>query len=182
MLFETAIEMYMADRAKRLRATTLEGYESAIRRHIAPAWAWREVESITCEELQSWVDSIPTAGGADKAFKTFRQIYRWVMRKHQLRIWDVTQGIELPKRRMAKRERMTAAEERRMLREVMGKPYEAVVLAGAALGRRPSGGGPRLVGRGLEVGLGARAEGRPYHPRRRHRGVRVQDRPRRQVA
>lgn len=138
MLFETAVEMYMADRAKRLRATTLEGYESAIRKHIAPAWTGREVESITHEELQSWVDSIPTAGAADKAFKTFRQIYRWTIRKHQLRIWDVTQGVELPKRRMAKRGRMTASEERRMLREVMGEPYEAVVLAGAALGLRPS--------------------------------------------
>lgn len=138
MLFETAVEMYMTDRAKRLRATTLEGYESAIRKHIAPAWTGREVESITHEELQSWVDSIPTAGAADKAFKTFRQIYRWTIRKHQLRIWDVTQGVELPKRRMAKRGRMTASEERRMLREVMGEPYEAVVLAGAALGLRPS--------------------------------------------
>ena len=128
----------MADRAKRLRATTLEGYESAIRKHIAPAWTGREVESITHEELQSWVDSIPTAGAADKAFKTFRQIYRWTIRKHQLRIWDVTQGVELPKRRMAKRGRMTASEERRMLREVMGEPYKAVVLAGAALGLRPS--------------------------------------------
>lgn len=138
MLFETAVEMYMTDRAKRLRATTLEGYESAIRKHIAPAWTGRDVESITHEELQSWVDSIPTAGAADKAFKTFRQIYRWTIRKHQLRIWDVTQGVELPKRRMAKRGRMTASEERRMLREVMGEPYEAVVLAGAALGLRPS--------------------------------------------
>ena len=138
MLFETAIEMYMTDRAKRLRVTTLEGYESAIRKHIAPTWTGRDVESITHEELQSWVDSIPTAGAADKAFKTFRQIYRWTIRKHQLRIWDVTQGVELPKRRMAKRGRMTASEERRMLREVMGEPYEAVVLAGAALGLRPS--------------------------------------------
>ena len=138
MLFEAAVEMYTTDRAKRLRATTLEGYESAIRKHIAPAWTGRDVESITHEELQSWVDSIPTAGAADKAFKTFRQIYRWTIRKHQLRIWDVTQGVELPKRRMAKRGRMTASEERRMLREVMGEPYEAVVLAGAALGLRPS--------------------------------------------
>ena len=138
MLFEHATEMYMADRAKRLRATTLEGYESAIRKHIAPAWEGREVESITHEELQSWVDSIPTAGAADKAFKTFRQIYRWTIRKHQLRIWDVTQGVELPKRRMAKRERMTAHDERRMLREIIGKPYEAVVLAAASLGLRPS--------------------------------------------
>ena len=103
MLFETAAEMYMADRAKRLRATTMEGYESAIRKHIAPAWTGREVESITHEELQSWVDSIELPGAADKAFKTFRQIYRWTIRKHQLRIWDVTQGIEPPRHRPSRR-------------------------------------------------------------------------------
>ena len=138
MLFEEAAAEYMADKSKRLRATTLEGYASAIARHLLPAWAGRDVESITHEELQTWVDSISTAGAAEKAYKTFRQIYRWSIRKHQLRIWDVTQGIELPKRRMARRERMTAGQERTMLRAVMGEPYEAVVLAAAALGLRPS--------------------------------------------
>lgn len=138
MKFEDASKMYMADRAKRLRATTLEGYDSAIRRHLEPAWSGRDIEEITHEELQTWLDSIPTAGAADKAFKTFRQIYRWTIRKHQLRIWDVTQGIELPKVRTSKRDRMTAHDERLMLREIMGKPYEAVVLAAASLGLRPS--------------------------------------------
>ena len=138
MLFEKAAAEYMADKSKRLRATTIEGYESAIARHLLPAWAGRELEGVTHEELQAWVDSIPTAGATEKAYKTFRQIYRWSIRKHQLRIWDVTQGIELPKRRMARRERMTAGQERTMLRAVMGEPYEAVVLAAAALGLRPS--------------------------------------------
>lgn len=140
MLFETAVEMYMTDRAKRLRATTLEGYESAIRKHIAPAWTGREVESITHEELQSWVDSIELPGAADKAFKTFRQIYRWTIRKHQLRIWDVTQGIELPRHRPEKRARMTPEELREMLRAIEGTVVEAVGIAIAALGLRPSEG------------------------------------------
>lgn len=68
MKFEDASKMYMADRAKRLRATTLEGYDSAIRRHLEPAWSGRNIEEITHEELQTWLDSIPTAGAADKAF------------------------------------------------------------------------------------------------------------------
>lgn len=138
MLFDDAVKMYMDDKRARLRATTIEGYESAMKCHLLPAWGGREVEAITHEELQVWVDSIATAGAAGKAFKTFRQVYRWTIRKLQLRIWDVTQGVELPKRRVSKRERMTAPEERRMLRAVMGEPYEAVVLAGAALGLRPS--------------------------------------------
>ena len=44
MLFSEAATEYMADKRKRLRATTLEGYESALRCHILPAWGDREVD------------------------------------------------------------------------------------------------------------------------------------------
>lgn len=136
MLFSEAVEMYWADKSKRLRGNTLEGYASAIRRHLMPAWAGREVEGITHDEVQEWVDSIPTYGAAAKAYKTFRQIYRWIVRKEQLRIWDVTQGIELPQAPVARRDALTAAEERETLRGIVGHPWEAVVLLAAALGLR----------------------------------------------
>ena len=97
MLFSDATAEYMADKGKRLRATTLEGYRSAIRCHLMPMWGEREIETISFEEVQDWVDSFDLPGAAEKAYKTFRQIYRWVLRRHQLRIWDVTQGVELPK-------------------------------------------------------------------------------------
>ena len=136
MLFSEAVEMCWADKSKRLRGNTLEGYASAIRRHLMPAWAGREVEGITHDEVQEWVDSIPTYGAAAKAYKTFRQIYRWIVRKEQLRIWDVTQGIELPQAPVARRDALTAAEERETLRGIVGQPWEAVVLLAAALGLR----------------------------------------------
>lgn len=98
MLFSDAAAEYMADKGKRLRATTLEGYRSAIRCHLMPQWGKREIESISFEEVQDWVDSFDLPGASEKAYKTFRQIYRWVLRRHQLRIWDVTQGVELPKK------------------------------------------------------------------------------------
>ena len=98
MLFSEAATMYMSDKSKRLRGTTLEGYESALRCHLLPMWGAWHVEEITFEELQAWVDGFAKPGAAEKAFKTFRQIYRWVLRRRQLRIWDVTQGIELPKK------------------------------------------------------------------------------------
>ena len=44
MLFEAAVEMYWTDKSKRLRGNTLEGYASAIRRHLMPAWEGREIE------------------------------------------------------------------------------------------------------------------------------------------
>lgn len=65
MLFDEAVSLYWADKSRRLRGNTLEGYASAIRRHLMPAWRGRELESITHDEVQSWVDSIPTYGAAD---------------------------------------------------------------------------------------------------------------------
>lgn len=98
MLFSTAAAEYMDDKKKRLRSTTLEGYRSAIRCHLMPKLGKLDIESISFDEVQDLVDSFDMPGAAEKAYKTFRQIYRWVLRRHQLRIWDVTQGIELPRK------------------------------------------------------------------------------------
>lgn len=136
MLFSEAAELYMSDKSKRLRGTTLEGYESALRCHLLPMWGARHVEEITFEELQAWVDGFAKPGAAEKAYKTFRQVYRWVLRRRQLRIWDVTQGIELPKKPPVRRPTLTADEERETLRGIVGQPFEAAVLLGAALGLR----------------------------------------------
>lgn len=136
MRFSEAVEAYMEDKGRRLRGNTLEGYASAIRCHLMPAWAEAEIEAITHDEVQAWVDSIPTRGAAAKAYKTFRQIYRWTIRKRQLRVWDVTQGVELPQAPAARRPALTAAQEREALRGIAGQPWEAVVLLAAALGLR----------------------------------------------
>lgn len=136
MLFSEAAKMYMDDKRKRLRATTLEGYESALRCHVLPAWGAREIEGITFEELQEWVDGFALPGAAEKAYKTFRQVYRWTIRRRQIRIWDATQGVELPQKPTVRRPTLTASEERETLRGIVGQPFEAAVLLGAALGLR----------------------------------------------
>lgn len=138
MLFSEAVTMYMEEKRARLRATTIEGYESGMRRHVLPRWGSCEVGSVTHAELQAWVDSKPSAGAAEKAFKCFRQVYRWALRRMQLRVWDVTQGVELPRAAPKRRELMDASADRTALRAVRGEPYEAVVLACSALGLRPS--------------------------------------------
>lgn len=136
MLFSEAATEYMADKRKRLRATTLEGYESATRCHLLPRWGEREIETITFEQVQDWVDGFDLPGAAEKAYKTFRQVYRWVLRRHQLRIWDVTQGVELPNRPAARRPTLTVEQERTTLRAIVGQPFEAAVVLGVALGLR----------------------------------------------
>ena len=62
MLFSVLCEMYLADKRdgrKAVRANTLEGYTSAINRHVLPRWSRAEVESVTYDAVQSWVDSFP---------------------------------------------------------------------------------------------------------------------------
>lgn len=132
------VDRYWEDKSRRLRGNTLEGYLSALRAHVLPALGEREVSEITHEEVQEWVDSIPSPGAAEKAYKTFRQVYRWAIRRLGLRVWDVTQGVELPARPVARKEPLTAAQEAETLRGIWGQPWEAVVLLQATLGLRRS--------------------------------------------
>ena len=136
MRFDEAVRMYVDDKSKRLRENTMEGYLSAVRRHLMPRWGETDIEDISHDELQEWVDSIPSYGAAEKAFKTFRQIYRWICRKAQLRIWDVTQGIELPDAPVVRRAVLGPRDETSMLKGIVGQEWEAVVLCEAALGLR----------------------------------------------
>ena len=97
MLFEEVCYLYVEAKSegrKKVRPNTLEGYMSAIRCHLMPKWSGREIESITADELQAWVDSFERPGAARKAFNTFRQIHRWHLRTHRVRIYDETQGVD----------------------------------------------------------------------------------------
>ena len=115
----------------------MEGYESAVRRHLLPRWSGTELEAIAPEDIQAWVDGFELAGAAEKAYKTLRQIIRWSIRKLRVRMWDPTTAeIELPRKRPYRPDVLTPREERRMLRGIYGAPFEAVVLCAAALGLR----------------------------------------------
>lgn len=137
MLFEDACARYLEAKRPRLRATTMEGYESAIRRHLLPRWAGTELEEISPEDIQGWVDGFELAGAAEKAYKTLRQVVRWSIRRLRVRMWDPTTAeIELPRKRPYRPDVLDAREERRMLRGIYGAPFEAVVLCAAVLGLR----------------------------------------------
>lgn len=138
MLFSEAVAEYLSAKRKRLRETTIAGYESAIRCHLMPRWGGVEVESIGHDELQEWVDSFELPGAAEKAYKTLRQVYRWTLRRHQLRVWDVTQGIELPQKPRREVRAATAVQLKSVLLGIHGQPWEAVVVCQSALGLRRS--------------------------------------------
>ena len=138
MLFSKVLRAYMGDKRRRLRGNTIEGYVSCIRCHVAPQWSARHVETITHEELQRWADSIPAPGAARKAYTMFRMVYRWALRRMGLRLWDITQGVELPHAPRVERAYLRPSDERAMLQGIRGQEWEAVVLCAAALGLRPS--------------------------------------------
>lgn len=131
-------EQYLAAKSKKCRQNTLDGYISAIRCHVLPKWGGRELCDIRRKEVQEWVDSIPTAGAATKALKMLQQVFRWAIKTFELEIFDPTQGVELPARPIYRREVMTAKEIAYMLREAVGKPWEANIILAVALGLRPS--------------------------------------------
>lgn len=136
ILFSEATAKYLEDREKRLRKNTIEGYVCTLNKHVLSAFGDKNIEDITNQEVQNWVDNIPTYGAARKAYKTFRQVYRWIMKKEQMQIWDVTQSIELPKEPIKKKETLTAKQEVKMLQGIIGQDWEPVILMAAACGLR----------------------------------------------
>ena len=140
MQFDECVYRYIEAKSegrKPVRPNTLEGYLSAIRCHLMPKWAGREVESITADELQSWVDSFELPGAAEKAFKTLRQIIRWYLRAYRVRAYDETQGVELPRRTRRKPEALTARQAKSALRDMRGEPFEPAALIQLSCGLRP---------------------------------------------
>ena len=137
MLFGDAWKMYVDAKSARVRASTMEGYESAARLYLLPALSGRELESITPEDVQGLVDSIERPGAAEKAYKTLRQVIRWAIRKAGARMYDPTMaGIELPRKDAHRPEVLDAAGARGFLRALWGHECEAVAICSITLGLR----------------------------------------------
>lgn len=137
MLFGDAAEKYMADKGKRLRASTLEGYRSALELHVLPRWAGVELGEMTPEGVQAWVDGFERPGAAEKAYKTLRQVIRWAIRRLGARICDPTAaGVELPRRPAHRPRVLDAAETAAYLRALWGHECEAVAICSVTLGLR----------------------------------------------
>lgn len=140
MKFENAVEEYINAKIggrKPIRPNTLEGYLSAIRCHLMPKWAGHDMEEITGEELQPWVDGFEKVGAARKAFGTFRQVMRWYLREYHVRIYDETQDVELPSKPRRKPRALTVKQARSSLQDMRGEEFEACALVQLSCGLRP---------------------------------------------
>lgn len=138
MLFSEAAELYMDEKRATRRASTVEGYESSLRRHVLPRWGGVEVEDIDPDDVQRWVLSFELPGAAEKAFKVLRQVLRWIIRKRRLRIWLPTEGVELPRKPAHRPRALDARGLKAMLRALWDAPpeVEAAAIIGGCLGAR----------------------------------------------
>lgn len=139
MLFSELTKLYLADKRdgrKPIRLNTLEGYQSAIRTHLLPRWSQAEVETISYEDVQAWVDSFSEGRGAQKAYKTLRQMIRWAISRRIVTMADPTIGIDVPKPRKRDARVLNDKQLNRMLYKCKGEPWEAVVWCQACLGLR----------------------------------------------
>ena len=136
-LKEIAYSHYLPAKRKRRRANTIEGYESALRCHVVPRFGGMKLGEITHEEVQEWVDSFELPGAARKAFKTLRQVIRWAIPNLDIRIYDPTQGIELPRKPRREPKVLEAEQVTETLRGFHGHDLEPSVLLSSTLGLRP---------------------------------------------
>ncbi len=132
-----ALDHYLPEKRARRRATTVEGYESSINLHVLPAFGHMEIADVTRDAVQTWVDSMPSAGAAEKAYKFLRQIIRWAIRRWALQVIDPTVGVELPRKPKYCPAVLDARELAGRLRGFWGHAHEATVVLSSSLGLRP---------------------------------------------
>ena len=137
MNIEETAAAYIAEKRRVRRASTVEGYESALGIHVIPRWGSLEITEIDPDDIQAWVLSFDKPGAAEKAYKTLRQVIRWAIRKYRLRVYDPTAaGIELPHKPAYHPQVLGASEARDYLRGLWGCAAEAVALCSLTLGLR----------------------------------------------
>lgn len=130
-------DLYLKEKRKTRRESTVEGYESALNLYVISRWGNFEIDEIELDDLQDWVLSFEKAGAAEKAYKTLRQIIRWAIRKFRLRVFDPTSfGVELPKKQAYHPKVLDAQEAKEYLRGLWGCEAEATAICALALGLR----------------------------------------------
>lgn len=127
---------YLAEKEQRRRATTVDGYRSSIELYVLPEFGAMDIADIEPEHIQSWVDGFDKAGAAIKAYKCLRQIINWAIRKHRLRLWNPTQGIELPQKPIYRPKVITANQTAKRLRGFYGHRDEPTVILSSVLALR----------------------------------------------
>ncbi|KFI92419.1 site-specific recombinase, phage integrase family [Bifidobacterium saguini DSM 23967] len=120
---------------QRLRECTRVGYESAWHRHIQPALGGIELGELTAPRIQAWLDSIPTAGAARKAWAVLRQMLRSAVRLALLDV-DITGRVTPPRPSGYEPQVLDIKQVRQLLQGFHGHELEAWLICSVCLGLR----------------------------------------------
>lgn len=141
LTIEELAGMYLHEKSARKKADTVYGYRSSLRRNVLPRWGSLTIPEIDRDDLQAWLDELVIErgrGGAEKAMKTLCQVINWAKKKWGLWILNPAEGVELPEKPIIKTETLTQRRLKRLIRGMVGCPFEASFIISAALGVRPS--------------------------------------------
>lgn len=137
MLLASACMEYLEDRAGKVRPNTLDGYRSSATGYVIPELGHLELEDVTPGVIQRWLLSFPTRGVAVRSFSTLRQVMRWAIRHHDIRMWDpTTVSYEMPRGDRYVPEVLGREETLRLIEGIRGQPWELTVALGALCGLR----------------------------------------------
>lgn len=136
-------ELYIL-RYNDMSPSTVQGYESSYRRHVEPQWAEWEMPEIRVRHINAWLATkFPgNPGGAEKAYKTLRQILRSAMGEEcypEDVVDPTTRGVRLPKMPWkGEPQHLSPKQVKALLLAVVGWMYEPAVICGVWLGLRRS--------------------------------------------
>lgn len=119
-----------------LRECTRMGYESAWRIHIQPKLGGCELGELDVMRIEEWLASIPTRGGAVKAWGVLRAMLRkavrWGLLDH-----DVTVMVKAPRKPDRQPDLLDMGQIRSLLQGFWGHDLEAWLICSVTLGLRP---------------------------------------------
>lgn len=136
MLLETFWDTRYRASIQGLRECTRSGYESAWRLHVRPALGGVDMDAIDAGMIESWLASIPTRGGARKAWGLLRAMLRRAVR-WGLAAADVTGQVDGPAQPHYDPPVLDADRIRMLLRGFWGHDLEAWLVCSVTLGLRP---------------------------------------------
>lgn len=123
---------------KKLRRSTVVGYESAYRCHIQPRFGSIELEQITVEAIEIWLASFEKTGAAKKSYAVLRCILRKAFKWQHCQFDPTVLQVEVPHRPRYIPDVLTDREIYDVLRGFYGHEIEPVVICSLTLGLRRS--------------------------------------------
>jgi len=136
-------EVYLPDMQKlrdkdMLAPSTYNGYESAVRIHIAPSpFGDMPLEALTVREIKQHFMSISKPGAAEKGWRAFRQGINYAVDDCELLDTNpLPKRIRLPEKEAYEAEILTKDEIQQLVGAFRGHPLEAWVLVSVGTGAR----------------------------------------------